>query len=163
MRNVLIRFVFLMLFIGLVMLSAYSRASEESIGGQVSAADFILEDLNGEKIVLSDILKEKKTVLIFWTTWCYLCRKELPQVEKFYRENKDKMAVIGIDIRESKTKVERFVRKLGISYPIALDYDGSVAKLYNVRGVPTIVAVDKDARIMYYGHSIEEMAEKIEF
>ncbi len=84
-------------------------------------------------------------------------------MEKFYQENKDKVALIGIDVGESKAKVESFVRKKRILYPIALDPKGRVAKLYKVRGIPTVVAVNQDGKIIYYGHSIKEMLRKVDF
>jgi peroxiredoxin len=84
-------------------------------------------------------------------------------MEKFYKENKDKVALIGIDVGESKARVESFVRKKGILYPIALDPKGRVANLYKVRGIPTVVAVNQDGKIIYYGHSIKEMTRKVDF
>lgn len=163
MRNILIRPIFFILIMILLLFSACSKASDQPMRRQATSADFTLEGLDGESIILSEILKTKIVVLDFWATWCPYCIKAIPQIEKFYAQNKDKVAVIGIDVRESKAKVEKFVKKMGITYPIALDYDGSVARLYNVRGIPTVVAVDKDGKIIYYGHSIEEMKTKIDF
>ncbi|MCQ9208565.1 MAG: TlpA family protein disulfide reductase [Omnitrophica bacterium] len=155
--------IFFVLLMTLFTVSACSRTDEQLSAPQEIASDFTLTTVDGEKIVLSDILRTRKAVLKFWATWCPYCREVIPQMEKFYRENKDKVAVIGIDIKESKTKVENFIRKIEISYPIALDTDGSVARLYKVRGVPTIVVVDKDSKIIYYGHSVQEMLEQVDF
>ncbi len=161
MRNNLIRSILLIMAFSLFSLSFIKDVYSISMGD--IAADFTLEEINGEEIVLSDILKDKKAVLVFWATWCPPCRTEIPHIEKFYAENKDKVAVIGIDVGESKRKVENFVRKMKISYPIVLDSDGRVGKLYNLVGVPTIIAIDKERKILYYGHSIEEMIDKIDF
>lgn len=56
--------------------------------------------------------------------------------------------------------MEDFVKKKKISYTIGMDPKSDVARLYKVRGIPTVVAVDKEGRIVYYGHSIEKMAKK---
>ena len=127
-----------------------------AIGLGDAAPDFTLETTGGERIILKDVLKEKKAVLVFWATWCPHCAAEAPHVENFYRKNKGKVAVIGINEGESRAKVAAFAEKKGLSYPMALDSDGSVANAYGVRGVPTIIAVGKDAKILYYGHSINE-------
>ena len=161
MRNNLIRSILLIMAFSLFSLSFIKDVYSISMGDM--AADFTLKEIKGEEIVLFDILKDRKAVLVFWATWCPHCRTEIPHIEKFYAENKDKVAVIGIDVGESKRKVENFVRKMKISYPIALDSDGRVSELYNVRGIPTIVAVSKERKILYYGHSMEEMGDKIEF
>lgn len=158
-----IKSIFILLLMALVAFSACSRADEQSSAGETKAADFTLEALEGEKITLSELLKEKNVVLDFWTTWCPACVRSIPEIEKFYTENKDKVAVIGINIGENKEKVEKFVQQKKISYPMVLDSDSSVAKLYKVRGIPAVFAVDKDSNIIYSGHSIKEMTKKIEF
>ncbi len=109
---------------------------------------------------MSDLLKDKEVILIFWATWCPHCKAEIPRVVEFYNERKDKIAVVGINAGESKAKVASFAQKTGISYPIVLDPGTSVARLYNVVGVPTIVAVNKNGEIIYSGHSMEELIQK---
>lgn len=164
MKNILSRLVFLLLVVSLFTFNACSRANEQLEGkNDPAAADFTLQTVDADKIVLSNILQQRKAVLVFWTTWCGYCRIEAPKVEKFYLANKEQVAVIGINLRESRAKAEQFAQKMNLSYPIALDPDGKVAKLYNVRGVPTIIAIEQNGKISYYGHSIEEMTEKVTF
>lgn len=151
---------FFILILALSFFSACSRAND----AQDRAPDFTLEKLDGEKIVLSEILKKKMVVLDFWASWCPQCVKTIPDLEKFYQEFKDKkVEVIGVNVGESKEKVESFVRQRELSYTIVLDTDSSVAKLYNVRGIPTFVAINKKAKVLYYGHSLGEMKEKVDF
>ena len=144
-----------------LVVSGCSQADEHSAPEQNSPADFTLEELGGGEISLAEILKTKKAVLLFWTTWCPYCRTIVPQIEKLYREGK--AGVIGINVGESRAQVEKFVRKFALSYPIVLDQDGRTAGLYKVRGVPTIVALDQEGRIIYSGYSIEEMLNKVTF
>jgi thiol-disulfide isomerase/thioredoxin len=161
MRNILIKPVFFPLIMTVLLFTACSKASTSAKTSLLMASDFTLEALDGKNIVLSDVLKTKKAVLLFWTTWCPACRMAMPQVKRLYLE--DKAAVIGIDVAESKAKVANFVRKSAIPYPIGLDRDGRIAKLYNVVGVPTIVAMGEDGKVIYYGHSVEEMMGQIDF
>ncbi len=162
MKDIRIKIAFF-LIMTLLLIGNLSHASDTYPTVITEAADFRLETIDGEEIVLSDILNKRKAVLLFWATWCFYCRREMPRVEKFYQKNKDKIAVIGINVGESKRKAERFIRKMGISYPIALDPDLKVSRLYNVLGVPTIVVVDKAGKVIYYGYSVQEMLKKIDF
>lgn len=144
-------------------LYACSRANGQAKNIPAKAADFTLETLDGHSIVLSELLKDKKVVLVFWASWCVYCKQELPEVEKFYTENKDSVEAIAVNVQESSAKAAKAIEGKNISYPVALDRKGEVARLYNVVGLPTIVAIGSDSRILYYGHSLEEMLKKTEF
>lgn len=163
MRYFKIGCVFFITVMVLLALSICFTKETQAVNTANKAADFTLQGVNGEKIILSEILKDKKAVLVFWASRCPHCVNEVPDVEKFYKDNQNKIAVIGVNLQESKEKVASFIKKMGITYPIALDVDGKVGQLYNVRGIPTVVAIDKDENIIYYGYSIKEMMNKINF
>lgn len=163
MRYFKIGCVFFITVMILLTLSICFTKETQAVNTANKASDFTLQGVNGEKIILSQILKDKKAVLVFWASWCPYCVNEVPDVEKFYKDNQNKIAVIGVNLQESKEKAASFIKKMGITYPIALDADGKVGQLYNVRGIPTVVAIDKDENIIYYGHSIKEMMNKINF
>jgi len=127
------------------------------------APGFTLSTVDGGKVDLEKVLKNKNAVLVFWATWCPACVREIPHVEKYYKEKSGDVAVIGINIRESNEKVASFVKKKGISYPVALDASGQVAGAYKVQGIPTVVAISKNGDILYYGHDIGEMSRKVNF
>ena len=95
--------VFFMLIIALSLFSACSQANEQSKGEKEIAADFTLESLEGEKIFLSELLQSKMVVLDFWASWCSPCRRVIPDLEKFYTKNQDRVTVIGVNIQESNT------------------------------------------------------------
>ncbi len=89
--------------------------------------------------------------------------KEVPDVNAFYARNKGKVNVLGVDIQESKAKVTAFAEKQGITYPVALDTDGKVAGLYQIRGIPSIIAIGEDGAVLFRGHGIKEMEKKVSF
>ncbi|MCK5706433.1 MAG: TlpA family protein disulfide reductase [Candidatus Aureabacteria bacterium] len=154
MKKYLYKF-FIIIFLLLIAITLPSRTYSEN-GNK--APDFTLESIDGKSITLKEALDGKKVLLIFWSTWCPYCVKEVPHVEKFHIENSDKVNVIGINAGESKAKVSRFVQKKGMTYKVALDKDGSVAKSYKVVGIPMLIVIDKDGSILSKGHSMEEVA-----
>ncbi|HNX91451.1 MAG TPA: TlpA disulfide reductase family protein [Candidatus Omnitrophota bacterium] len=133
----------------------------ESTGDGFS--DFTLNMTHGAVFNLAAALKEKNVVLVFWTTWCPNCVKEIPEVNKYYAKNKGTVDVIGVNIQESPEKVAEFAKKRGITYPVVLDRNGDVATTYGVRGIPTVVAIGKSGKILYSGHSMSEMEETVDF
>lgn len=139
-----------------------SGSNSQSLAAQEKAADFTLQSLDNGEIILLEVLKTNRAVLVFFASWCPVCVSEVPEANQFYIDNKDKnITVIGIDVGESRAKAGAFKEKMGISYPIALDFRGETAANYGVMGIPTIVVVNMDGRIVYKGHSIKMMADKI--
>jgi peroxiredoxin len=140
-----------LLWILALVVTGCSGASEASVKRGVSqgsyALDFTLETLDGSEASLSDY--GGSVVLVnFWATWCPPCRDEIPHFEEAYRAHKDEgFVVLGVNYQESAAEVERFVERLGVTYPILLDESGMVAKEYRAVGLPTSVFVDRDGVI----------------
>ena len=116
------------------------------LSGQ-KASDFTLSDLAGKPLKLSS-LRGKVVLLDFWATWCGPCRIEMPRVQKFHDEFKDKgLVVLGINDGEIASRVEPFLKKNGYSFRILLDHDQSVAARYQVTGIPSLFVIDRNGVI----------------
>lgn len=114
------------------------------------ASPFKLSTVDGEEIELGSFAKDKVTLLVFGATWCPACRHEIPILKEYYSElNGDGLNVLGIDIQESVKKVKSLVDKMQINYPVALDSDAKVARLYKVVGIPLNIILDKNGVIVY--------------
>jgi len=162
MKKIILLIAFSVL-LGSLVFAVFSSKNGYSIGVGDKAADFSTVDLNGNLIELSNVLKDKVVVMVFWTTWCPSCRKEMPHVEKFHKENIDKVVVLGINAGETDVKVKSIIEKENITYTIVVDANNNLSRKYNIVGVPTIIAIGRDSNILYYGHSIDEMKNKVEF
>jgi len=107
-----------------------------------------LKDLNGEKVRLADYRK-KVVLLVFSTTWCTHCRKMPPYLNELRREYGDRGFVIfNIDIQEPLKKVRSYAAKHDIKYSVLLDERATAAKAYEVKGVPSLILVDKNGTIV---------------
>jgi peroxiredoxin len=117
-------------------------------GVENKALDFTLEDLKGNRVKLSDYTGQA-VLLVFGTTWCSYCRKEIPQLKELYTKYKEKgLEILNIDIQENKEKVSAYANKHELPYKILLDPDGMVASMYGVRGIPTKILINKDGTIL---------------
>lgn len=131
----------------------------DPVAGNGVQNDFTLYDLEGESVVLSGLLEqEKKVILAFWTTWCAYCVQAVPRIQEFYERHGGEATLVSINIRESESAVRRFAADRGISYRIALDRDGSVAKKFNVIGVPTYKVMEPDGEIIFSGNDFGSAA-----
>lgn len=112
------------------------------------ADDFSLRDLEGREFTLSNY-RGKPVLLIFATTWCGYCRAEIPRFKDIYNKyGKRGLEVVNIDIQEPQERVARFSRRYELPYRILLDEGGRVAERYSIRGVPTLVLIDGQGKII---------------
>jgi thiol-disulfide isomerase/thioredoxin len=121
------------------------RSPELSEGAQ--APDFALEMLEGRTLQLSE-LRGRKIVLNFWASWCAPCRKEMPDLERVHRQYGDRVTVVGINIQEDRSSVERFLQEVPVSYTIALDPQGVAVRAYRVIAQPATFWIDEHGRIV---------------
>jgi peroxiredoxin len=94
------------------------------------APDFTLENVHGESISLSDF-KGKIVMVNFWATWCGPCLAEIPHFQAIYDERAGTdLVFLAIDIQESASTVQNFVESNAVTFPVLLDSQADVAKLY---------------------------------
>jgi len=88
-------------------------------------------------------------LLIFSTTWCAYCRSELPHLREIHdRYSSRGLQVVQIFIQESNGKVSSFARQYDLRYRVLLDEKGDVAETYGVRGVPDLILLDHEGRVL---------------
>lgn len=134
-------------------------ASPPLVGGP--APTFKLEAVDGQIIKLSD-LKGQFVVLNFWSTWCVPCVKEMPEFQKAHESLKTKVQIIGINLGESKEKIDEFVQNNRLSFPILLDGYGNVSQEYGVIHLPVTFFITPDGIIrdkIFGGGITEKMIE----
>ncbi|KKB33536.1 redoxin domain-containing protein [Bacillus thermotolerans] len=114
------------------------------------APDFELTTLAGETVKLSDY-QGKKVILNFWATWCPPCKAEMPHMQNFYEENKDKgveiVAVNLTDLDNGRSEIESFVKEYGLSFDIPLDEKGTIGTQYQAFTIPTSYVIDSNGII----------------
>jgi peroxiredoxin len=111
------------------------------------APDFALQGGDGAARRLS-AYRGQPVMLNFWATWCAPCRQEMPELVAAYQEHLDQeLVILGINAQESGEQARKFVDQYQMTFPVVLDSRGEVQQLYQVRGLPTTVFIDRDGRI----------------
>jgi thiol-disulfide isomerase/thioredoxin len=111
------------------------------------APDFELKDLDGKTVSLRG-LRGRPVLLNFWATWCPPCRAEMPYLQQVFEEWQGKeLAVLTIDIGESRATVQNYLQSYNLALPVLLDTKKTVAYKYGFRYVPTTFFIDKDGVI----------------
>lgn len=116
------------------------------------APDFEMTLTDGQKVKLSS-LRGKVVMLQFTASWCGVCRKEMPFIEKDIwqkHKNNTEFALYGIDRDEPLAKVKAFAKQTKITYPLGLDPGADIFAKYAERnaGITRNVLIGKDGRIV---------------
>lgn len=116
------------------------------------APDFEMTLTDGQKVRLSD-LRGKVVMLQFTASWCGVCRKEMPFIERDIwkkHQNNTSFALYGIDRDEPLERVQKFAKQTGVTYPLGLDPGADIFALYAERnaGITRNVLVGKDGKIV---------------
>ncbi|HUB34036.1 MAG TPA: redoxin domain-containing protein [Bryobacteraceae bacterium] len=93
-------------------------------------------------------LRGKVVLLNFWATWCPPCRKEMPDMEKLYREFASRGFVVLAVSDENPDVVREFLADKHYTFPILLDTDRKVHEAFNVEGIPQSFLFDRDGKIV---------------
>ncbi|MCD6201994.1 MAG: TlpA family protein disulfide reductase [Bacteroidales bacterium] len=123
------------------------------------APDFTIRYADDRKPEKLSSLKGKVVLLQFTASWCSVCRKEMPHLEKLWQENKNKnFRMIGIDLKESREKTLGFAREMKITYPLALDPGGEIFYRYAAQGagVTRNIVIDATGKIVYVTRLYDE-------
>lgn len=107
--------------------------------------DFTFTDMEGNKHTASEMLKEKKAlVLNFWFTTCQPCIAEFPFLTKAYDTYKDSVALLAVNPYESDDadKINAFVKENKLAFPV-VDADSVWASVMNITAYPTTVVIDR--------------------
>jgi thiol-disulfide isomerase/thioredoxin len=95
-----------------------------------------------------DKLKGRVVLLDFWGTWCGPCVKKLPEVQKFADKYASRgVVVIGVHSAKGGDACGDFVKKRGISLPIAID-TGETATSFGVFEWPSLFVIDKSGKVV---------------
>ncbi|MCF6182494.1 TlpA disulfide reductase family protein [Lutibacter sp.] len=132
------------------------RGYKVKVGEQAPQLSFTL--LNGTKMT-NETLKGKVVVLQFTASWCSVCRKEMPHLEKevWQRFKNQDFILIGMDLKEDVNKVKHFKEQMKVTYPFAIDKDGSLFEKFTLpnSGVTRNIVLDKTGKIIFLSRLYE--------
>ena len=106
--------------------------------------DYQLRDMDGRLYKVSDY-RGKWLIINFWATWCAPCLKEMPELERFYQQNRESAQVWGVSFEDGdKAAIQAYVDHVGVTFPI-LGYGQDPLTGYGeVRVLPTTFVIGPD-------------------
>jgi peroxiredoxin len=155
----------LFLLVGVAAVVAVVAASTTALAGEGTgkaklgepAPDFTLVDTNGVKRTLSE--HKGKLVVLEWINpqcpFVVNCYKTKAMQTAYDRVKAlDKGVVwLAINTTYSTTTNENdlWIKRYDLKYPILLDFDGDVGRMYDARRTPHMFVIDKKGVLRYHG------------
>lgn len=113
------------------------------------APDFVLKDIDGKTVRLSDY-RGKAVVVNFWATWCPPCKTEMPwlvDLENKYRGQG--LEIIGVALDEAgKDEIAKFARDMKLNYSVVIGNDSTSDAYGDVSMLPTTFYIDRNGKIV---------------
>jgi thiol-disulfide isomerase/thioredoxin len=100
-------------------------------------------------------LKGKVVLVDFWAYSCINCLRSLPYIEAWAQKYKDSgLVVIGVhtpefDFEKELPKVQKAVKKFGVTYPIALDSNHAIWDAFHNEYWPAHYFIDAKGKVRY--------------
>jgi peroxiredoxin len=131
-----------------------------------TAPDFTLQDLNGNKVSLSDF-RGRVVILDFWASWCAPCRASMPSLRAFYDKYHDQgLVMIGVSLDRTGKDAADYLAENGYGDVIGLWESliaaQRVARLYGVSGIPHTFVIDRAGVIRFSDHPLRLTATVLE-
>ena len=102
----------------------------------------------GEPVDLTSF-RGKPLIVNFWAAWCAPCVEEMPDFQQTATELEGEVAFLGVDVQDAPPNAEKFVQRLGVDYPLAIDPQREFHREVNNFGMPTTLFVDPDGIVRY--------------
>jgi thiol-disulfide isomerase/thioredoxin len=122
------------------------------------AAGIEVKTLEGHLSSLADQVKaDRFTLVMMWTTYCHICKKEYPELSAFHDAHVGKDAeVVGVSLDgyDAIAKVRDFVAKKPFSFPTVLAESARMAKSFEAAtgdkftGTPTYLVFNPKRQLV---------------
>ena len=110
--------------------------------------------------LLAQLKAGQYTLIDFWASWCGPCRASFPHLREMYKLHGEKVNFISVSLDKEEKEWQKAMgeEKLPWSQFLATRaLSKEVGKNYNLKSIPTFLFIDPDGKIIFSGHSSDEL------
>ncbi|MEQ8788573.1 MAG: TlpA disulfide reductase family protein [Pirellulaceae bacterium] len=106
----------------------------------------------------------KVVIVDFWATWCGHCIREMPHVRELHKKLNDKgFEVVGVSLDKDLDALAKFLEENDVPWEnLQGDETQALAQKYGIRGIPTMMLIDRDGKVVAVSHQVGSLAGKAE-
>ena len=113
-----------------------------------SATSLVLDRLDGPGSKRLSDWHGTPLVVNLFASWCPACLTELPAFESVSHDYAGRIAVVGVDTRDSPSSGLSLARQLGVTYPLFSDTDrADLYAAFGGQGMPVTAFIDRDGNV----------------
>ncbi len=127
-----------------VALDAFEKAGVTELKEGQRGPAFRLRTFPSEGHASLQDFEQNLVVLNFWATWCEPCTAEMPTLEALWQQYRTRGLVVlavSVDRGASRSIIEPYIRRLGLTFPVLLDPDMKTAGTWRVAALPATFIV----------------------
>jgi len=115
-----------------------------------AAPGFTVGALGGPGNVSLTQYRGKPVVVNFWASWCEICESETPLLASWYKQERGKIALLGLDENDASAKALAFAHAKGVTYTLGFDPLMNVAGAYDIAALPQTYFLNAQHRIVLH-------------
>ena len=139
---------------------AVSMLAQATLTPQAAAPDFTLRSADGRNLRLAE--QRGQVVLVnFWASWCGPCKQEMPHLNRLFDKYRGAgFVMLGVNIDDDPATANKAVAGWGVKFPVLLDSQKAVSKLYVLGSMPATVLIDRDGKVRFLHRGYRDGAEE---
>lgn len=118
----------------------------------VPKASFDVHVSKNEKKTLNFAVPERR-VILFWASWCGVCKDEIALINKLYQEYKDQVtfyAINGTDgENETFEKAEKYLKDNHLNFPVYYDTQFELHRAFHLSYYPTVIVQNNNGETVF--------------
>jgi len=104
---------------------------------------------NSNKVIKTKDIKNKKTLINFFASWCSPCKIEHPLFFEI-RKKHPELYLLGFNHKDATLDAKKYLEEDGNPYHfVGVDSDGLIALEFGVFGLPETYLIDENGKIIY--------------
>ena len=115
--------------------------------------------------LLSQLKKDRYTVIDFWASWCGPCRASFPHLREMYNAYGEKVTFISLSVDKDEKEWQKALGEEKLpwnQYLATPELSKSTRTEYDLTSIPTFLVIDPEGKIIFSGHSSGELETMLE-